>query len=428
MPLILRLYLAVTRVMPGLLSRRVRQAHTQLGCAPDRWPERLGQATQPRPDGPLIWFHAASVGELVSVLDLANDMTKDTGATLLFTTMTQTSAELAARRLPPNAIHQFVPVDTPRAVSGFLDHWRPDMACFVESDLWPRLVMNTRGRDIPMALINARPSSSREKAPKTMGYLMSCFDRGTAQDTVTRDQLLSLNIPARNIATTGDLKSAAAALPHDPVELRALKDEIGDRPFWLAASTHPGEEEQVLDAHRQLLARTPDLLLILIPRHPERSVQIANLLSENDFSACLRSAAQPISPSTQVYLADTLGEMGLFFALAPMAFMGASFSDQGGHNPFEPAQLGTAVLHGPKVKNFENDYKILDQSGAAICVADAPELADTVARLIAAPEALRKMQDTGADLMAERAGIRQAVLDHLRPLLPARAARPRVAP
>lgn len=417
MPLILRIYLSLTRLFPALLSRRARKAHDTLGCAADRLPERLGRPTQRRPQGKLIWLHAASVGELVSVLDLARDLAEQTGAQLLFTTMTQTSARLAAQRLPEGAIHQFIPVDTPDAVRGFLDHWRPDLACFVESDIWPRLVLETHRRAIPLTLINARPSSSRVKAPKTMGYLMSCFTRLTAQDTETGDQLTALGLDPAQIAITGDLKAAATPLDHDPNALTALENRIKARPIWLAASTHPGEEEPILQAHRAALDHRPDLLLILIPRHPERGPELSNQLTQDGFSHCARSAQQPIAQDAQVYLADTLGEMGLFFTLAPLAFMGASFTDQGGHNPFEPAQLGTAILHGPNVRNFQGDYDLLDQSGAAICVRDAADLGKAVIRLIGS-EQLTQMQTTGLRLMSEKAQIRQAVLDHLGPVLP----------
>lgn len=416
-PLLLRAYLAVTRVFPGLLSHPARRAHNRLGCAPDRLGERFGKATQPRPAGKLIWLHAASVGELVSVLDLARDMSAACGARLLFTTMTQTSAQLAAKKLPEGAIHQFIPIDTRDAVNGFLDHWRPDLACFVESDIWPRLVLSCQSRGIPLALINARPSSSREKAPRTMGYLMSCFGRLTAQDTETRDQLQGIGVPADHLVTTGDLKAAAAPLGHDTAAFAALQTMIGGRPTWLAASTHRGEEEKVLAAHRTALETIPNLLLILIPRHPERSAEVRKLLAQNDFTASVRSDQQTITPDTQVYLADTLGEMGLFFRLCPLVFMGASFTNQGGHNPFEPAQLGAAVLHGPNVRNFQGDYAEMDARNAAQQVEDADELAKAIVRLTGS-EQLTAMQKAGQSLMAEKAHIRTAVLDHLRPLLP----------
>ncbi|WP_319824230.1 3-deoxy-D-manno-octulosonic acid transferase [Thalassovita sp.] len=416
-PLLLRAYISATRFFPGLLARPARKVHTRLGCAPDRLAERFGKTTQPRPAGKLIWLHAASVGELLSVLDLAGDIAKATGAHLLFTTMTQTSAQLAARRLPDGAIHQFIPVDTPDAVTRFLDHWRPDMACFVESDIWPRMVLACQTRGVPLALINARPSSSREKAPRTMGYLMSCFARLTAQDKETRDQLLTIGVPPARVAMTGDLKAAAAPLGYDAEAFAGLQTMIGGRPTWLAASTHPGEEEKVLAAHRKAMETVPTLLLILIPRHPERSAEIRNLLTQNGFTASTRSERQTITPDTQVYLADTLGETGLFFRLCQLVFMGASFSNQGGHNPFEPAQLGAAVLHGPNVRNFQGDYAEMDINGAAQQVEDAEELANAVMHLTGSAQ-LTAMQTAGRQLMADKAYIRTAVMNHLRPLLP----------
>lgn len=416
-PLLLRLYLGVTRALPALLTRPARKAHARMGCDPQRFPERLGYAALPRPAGKLIWIHAASVGEMVSALDLATDLQNLTGATILFTTMTQSSAQLAARRLPAGMLHQFIPVDTRTAVSGFLDHWRPDLACFIESDLWPRLIMQTNARTIPLALLNARPSSSRKKAPKTMAYLMSKFATATAQDDETRGQLLDLGMPKERVISTGDMKASAAPLPCEPDDLRVLRAQIGDRPVWLGASTHPGEDEIILAAHRIALTKSPNLLLVLIPRHPERSPALRALSTQQGFALSVRSTGQLISANTQVYLADTLGEMGLFFRAARLAFMGASFSDQGGHNPFEPAQLGAAVLHGPNVKNFAQDYAEMDRLGAAQQVLDAQGLALAVLELSRSPK-LDQMCEAGQSLMAKKAQIRPAVLAHLTDLLP----------
>ncbi|MBA86418.1 3-deoxy-D-manno-octulosonic acid transferase [Thalassobius sp. S69A] len=416
-PMLLRAYLGLTRALPWLLTRPARRAHARLGCDPQRLPERFGAGSLPRPDGKVIWMHAASVGELISALDLAADLQERTQAAILFTTMTQSAAQLAARRLPAGMAHQFVPTDTPAAVARFLDHWRPDLACFIESDLWPRLILQAHARAIPLALLNARPSSSRKKAPKTMGYLMSKFAKATAQDEQTQNQLLALGMPADRVLTTGDMKAAAAPLPFDPAELQALRAKIGDRPVWLAASTHPGEEEIILKAHRAALTNLPDLLLILIPRHPERAPQLSALLSQQGFAQSVRSHDQAIGAQTQVYLADTLGETGLFFRATRLAFMGASFSDQGGHNPFEPAQLGAAVLHGPKVRNFAKDYAQMDSLGAAQQVLNAEELAQTVPELIGSDK-LAQMCAAGQTLMSHKAQIRPAILAHLRDVLP----------
>ncbi|QIZ79860.1 3-deoxy-D-manno-octulosonic acid transferase [Thalassovita gelatinovora] len=383
---LLRLYLGLTALAPFLLTRAARRAHEKQQAAPDRFVERLGRATEARPEGRLIWVHAASVGELLSVLRLADELAADTEARVLFTTTTTTAAQLAAERMPEGAIHQYLPVDTPKAVQGFLNHWAPDLALFVEGDLWPRLILRTKARGIPMALINTRVSKSRARAAKTSAALLGRFDLITAQDAAAAEQLSGLGVAAERLHVPGDLKAALPPPPVDRAALTALQLEIGARPVWIAASTHAGEDAEVLAAHRAALVQRPDLLLILVPRHPERAAEILALPGLAGMAVAQRSKGTAITARTQLYLADSLGEIGLFLSLSPVVFLGGSFGPQGGHNPFEPAHFGAVVLHGPKVVNFADSYAEMAAAGIAHEVADGADLGRAVLQWLSAPD------------------------------------------
>ncbi len=425
-PLLLRAYMMGTALCPFLLRRVARNAHRAQGSSPERWPERLGQATQARPVGRLVWFHAASVGELVSVLELASDLAQtlrtapdSTGCdavTLLFTTTTQTAADTAQRRMPEGAIHQFLPIDSPTAVQRFLDHWRPDLACFVESDLWPRLLARTAARRVPMALINARPSKSRQRFASVSRALLAPFALITAQTPAVARELALLGVASDRILDIGDLKSATPPLPVDPIARQKVTAEIGQRPVWVAASTHKGEETAILAAHRHAMQACRDLLLILIPRHPERGDEVADLITAEGWQYARRSQNQIPDIGTPVYLADTLGETGLFYDLAPLVFLGGSFVAKGGHNPYEPAQKHAAILSGPDIKNFAGAYQRLEQAGAAQLVSDASALGATLANLIGSDE-LSRRQQAAAQLMQNNQQIRHDICAHLSALL-----------
>ena len=418
LPALLRLYLGLTALAPAVLTRMARKAHAAQGAAPERLAERFGQATAPRPDGVLIWVNAASVGEVASALDLATDLARETGGRLLITTTTATGGETVARRLP-QAIHQFQPVDTPAAVRGFLDHWRPDLACFIENDLWPRLMIEADRRGIPMAVLNARASRSRARAPRSVAALLGRAALISTQHGATARQSAGLGLAPAKVLATCDLKSAASPLPANPADLARMQAEIGVRPVWVAASTHPGDEAQVIAAHKIALEHHPDLLLILIPRHPARGDEVARLLDAAALPLARRSAGGGLEAQTQVYLADTLGETGLFYRLAPLVFLGGSFGAEGGHNPYEPAQLGTAVLHGPRVANFAGAYAGLTATGAALSVADGVALGEAVARLTGST-ALDRMRAAAAELAQDREAVRRDLLERLIPLMPPR--------
>src|SRR5215831_11620011 len=349
-----RVYRALTRPLTPLalvyLARRRKRGKEH----PTRLRERRGFPGGARPDAPLLWLHAASVGEATAVLGLIErllDARPD--LEILVTTGTVTSASLLETRLPARARHQFVPADLPSWTARFLDHWRPDMALWVESELWPNLVRATSARGIPMVLLNGR-LSARSYArwrwwPGLIGPVLGAFALCLAQDEEQAERLRQLG--AREVATLGDLKAAASTLPVDPMQLERLRRRIGSRPLWLAASTHPGEEEIAASVHRRLSETHPGLLTIIVPRHPARGDAIATMLAARGLRAAQRRRGEPITGDTDVYLGDTLGELGLFYSLAGIAFIGGSLVPKGGHNPFEAARLGCAVLQGPNIGN-----------------------------------------------------------------------------
>jgi len=421
----LTLYRLATRaalpVVKLFLARRTRRGKED----PARRGERFGIAAKPRPAGPLIWAHAASVGESLSLLPLIDRLlARLPMAEMLVTSGTVTSATLLAQRLPPRAFHHYVPIDHPAAVAGFLDHWRPDLALWVESELWPNLVADTHRRGVPMVLLNAKMSERSMRGwrrfPGMIGQLLGCFDLVLAQDAAQAARLNRLGAWAA--VTVGDLKSSAAPLPADPVELERLQQAIGDRPVWLAAQTHEGEETIVAAAHGILAARHPDLLTLLAPRHPNRADAITGLLTAQGLTVARRSAGDPIEPTTAVYLADTMGEMGLVYRLGGIVLVAGSLlapGTLGGHNPIEPALLGAAILHGPDMVNCAANTAALHVADAALEVSDAASLAATVAALLAKPARRRAMGRAAQAAAEAQSGVVDGVMARLEPLLSA---------
>jgi 3-deoxy-D-manno-octulosonic-acid transferase len=363
------------------LRRRLRDGKED----PLRIDERRGVPGRRRPDGSIVWIHGASVGESLSVLPLVHRLKSlQPDVKFLVTTGTITSAKLMAERLPEGAFHQYIPLDHPDFVASFLDHWRPQAALFVESEFWPNLILAARERVEFMALINGRvsPKSFEEwsRKPHTIHYVLSAFDLILAQDTQNAERLKSLS--GRDVLSFGNLKNAAPPLPAGADVLEKLRKEINGRPVWLAASTHPGEEEAVFSAHRTLKLSFPSLLTILAPRHPERGRAVRELGGSFDLKINLRSAGEPVEHDTDVYLADTLGELGLFYRLSDISFVGGSLTPKGGHNPLEPARLGGAILHGPYTFNFVETYSDMRAPGGAALVRNDRELATAIRRLL----------------------------------------------
>jgi 3-deoxy-D-manno-octulosonic-acid transferase len=395
--LVYRLYVAISALLAPLAFRRISKKLAAQDVPAPRIRERLGRATMPRPDGPLIWFHAASVGESLSVLTLIARLgTLQPDLSFLITSGTATSAKLIAQRLPPRSVHQFAPLDARAPLNRFLTHWHPDGAVFVESELWPQMLIRTKATGIPMVLLNARLSEKSvrtwHKLPATAAFLLGQFDRILTQNRTTADNLVALGADPACVAVGENLKATSAPLPVDPAALEAMQAQIGRRPVWVASSTHAGEEEIVLDAHKLLLASHPDLCLILVPRHPERADTVNALIIQAGLRFAKRSAEAPLAPDSQVYLADTLGETGLWYTLCPLVFLGGSLLPIGGHNPFEVAQAGGAVVSGPHVTNFAETFEALQEAGAVRIVNDSTELALVMKTLLDAPGELDAMR------------------------------------
>jgi len=391
--LLYHLYCGLTFLAAPLVWRTVRNKLKAAEVAGTRQQERLGHASLPRPQGRLIWFHAASVGETLSVISLINRLGRRLpDAEFLITSGTPTSAALIEKRMPPRARHQFPPLDTAGPVRRFLDHWRPDAGIFVESEIWPRLIVEGAARGIPLALLNARLSDKSvkgwKKRPQTAGFILDQFKLFLTQNDKTATNLIDMGAHPGRVRPGTNLKAMSDPLPVDTDSLTAIRSQIADRPVWIASSTHAGEEETVLTAHAELLRHWPDLLLLLIPRHPERRAEVAALVKQAGQTAALRSGGEEITEKTQVYIADTLGETGTWYALCPIVFLGGSLKEIGGHNPFEPAQAGAAVITGPGYFNFAETFAPLIESGGAIEVTSAAQLADAVATWLSDPSAL----------------------------------------
>lgn len=388
-PVPLRLYTGLSSVAGPLLYMRVARKLRAAGTTPERVEERKGYATEARPRGQILWCHAASVGESLSVLPLIQTLgTTYPNLSFLLTSGTATSAQIVADRLPPRTHHQFAPIDTPRAVDRFLQHWRPSAGVFVESELWPNMLGRAHTAGIPLALVNARISDRSAhkwaKARKTAQHLMQHFRVIHCQDQRTVEHLHALGLDQASAGQ--NLKAMSAQQPIDIKEKHRLERLIKARPLWLAASTHPGEDDIMLAAHTRLLRDQPDALLVLVPRHPERARDIEKLIGAAQLTAARRSQGEDPDEDTQVYMADTLGETGLWYALSPITCLCGSFTPVGGHNPFEPAQGGSAILHGPLYANFATVYAAFDKQGAAQEVTNSEDLSAAVRHLLKEPD------------------------------------------
>ena len=412
--LALSAYLIASRLAGPLAGMLLRRRVARGKEDPQRLGERLGIAGLPRPDGKLIWLHGASVGEAMSLLPLVHAMRARTEAQFLVTTGTVTSAQRIAPLLPEGSFHQYVPVDTAGAVGAFLDHWRPDLGIWVESELWPRLVTETAGRGTPIAMLNARLSARSHRgwlrARGMASALFQQFKLIQTQDQETVARLADFGVAGQ---FAGNLKALVVTPAMDSVALAALRQTLGTRPVWLAASTHDGEEIDLLRAQRKL-ANDTGALLILAPRHPDRADAIAAMASSEGLTLARRSAQELPTEDTQVYLADTLGEMDLWHTLAPVTFVGGSLVQRGGHTPFEPIVSRSAVVHGPHVENFAPVYAALRAQNAALLVETADKAGRAVQDLLANPTDREAMAQQAADVHAKLRpdveGIADAVL------------------
>ncbi len=418
----LLLYRAATTLIGPALSLYLAKRRKAGKEDPVRFPERLGVPGLPRPPGFLVWIHGASVGETLSAIPLIERLKADHGVNVLLTSGTVTSAKLAAERLPPGVIHQYVPVDRLAYVRKFLGHWQPNLALWLESEFWPNILTETAKAKTPLILVNGRISDKSlvgwKKIPRFIAAVLGNFDLCLGQSLEEVRRLLLLG--AKRAECVGNIKFAAPPLPADEMELARMQAMIGARPLWLAASTHPGEEIIVGEVHQTLKAQFPDLLTISVPRHPNRLAEVEGVYKNQNLSVAVRSRNETIIPTTDVYIADTMGEMGLFFRLAEIVFMGKSLIPLGGQNPLEPARLGCAIIQGPHVGNFREISAQLLELDAAEAVNDGNGLAAALARHLADP-ALRQDRAQAAKNYAEaEAGVLDRLMLTLAPFLEVR--------
>jgi 3-deoxy-D-manno-octulosonic-acid transferase len=418
LPMTLRFYrrlsAAAVPLAPALIKRRLKQGKED----PARVGERRGMSQGVRPHGPLIWIHGASVGEVLAAAALIEKL-RALNIRILLTSGTVTSAAIVAKRFPADIIHQYVPYDSPRYVARFLDHWKPSLALFIESDLWPNLILSSAARRLPMVLINGRMSHRSfprwRRITTTISALLGRFDVCLAQSQVDADRFAALG--SRNVLITGNLKLDVPAPPADAGKLERLMAVTRGRPIIVAASTHPGEEEILLATHRTLAAFFPSLLSVVVPRHPDRGEAIARTIAASGLQVGLRSREELPTAKTDIYVADTMGELGLFYRLAPIVFMGGSLVPHGGQNPIEAIKLGASVVHGPHTFNFTDVYQALDSAGGARQADNQEALVKQLGQLLADPAARETSLAASTRVVEQLGGALERTLTALEPYL-----------
>ncbi|MEA2889826.1 MAG: 3-deoxy-D-manno-octulosonic-acid transferase [Bradyrhizobium sp.] len=418
LPMTLRLYrtlsFAALPLAPVLIRQRLKQGKEDSA----RINERRGMTSDVRPHGPLVWIHGASVGEVLAAAGLIERL-RALNLRILLTSGTVTSAAVVARRFPPDVIHQYVPYDSPRYVARFLDHWQPSLALFIESDLWPNMILAGAARRLPMVLINGRMSHRSfprwRRISATIGALLGRFEVCLAQSEVDAERFTALG--SRNVVTTGNLKLDVPAPPADTAKLERLMAVTRGRPVIVAASTHAGEEEILLGVHCELARYFPRLLTVIVPRHPNRGEAIAAMIAASGLHASLRSHEELPTATTDIYVADTMGELGLFYRLAPIVFMGGSLVEHGGQNPIEAIKLGAAIVHGPHVFNFTELYDALDAAGGAKHADAQQALVKQIRQWLADPAARQASVEAGGRVVDRLGGALERTLSALEPYL-----------
>ncbi|MDX1948918.1 MAG: 3-deoxy-D-manno-octulosonic acid transferase [Rickettsiales bacterium] len=414
--MLLKLYRFITRYFSFLVRLYLNYRLFKGKEDSERFYERLGYASADRKEGFLIWFHAASVGESVSVVPLISEISKKfPHINILMTTGTLTSSKLMASRLPNNVIHQFIPVDTYDSVHRFLSHWQPNLAIWVESELWPNLIIETKKSNCELLLINGRMSDeSFRKWKNNLEFAEKIISNFSLCLVQTEDDKFKYNdIGSPKTIIAGNLKYEAPTLPSNPEALGNLILQIGNRNIWLCASTHIGEEEIIIEAHKKLQEVYPDILTIIMPRHPKRARDIEKLISNSNLKFATRSKNQKIKPETDIYLADTIGEVGVFYRVANIVFMGGSLITHGGQNPLEAARLGCAIISGKNYFNFQEVYTEMKIKKAVILVKDSEAIFQNVKNLIADYNLQKQAANLAFEYVESKKGILANYLNHI---------------
>lgn len=420
----LRLYRTLTWVAGPLVHLWLRFRRLLGKEDAVRLPERFGHPSIARPPGVLVWCHAASVGEMMSCLHLLRAMrTQRPDVQILLTTGTVASAKLAPQKMPEGVVHQFFPVDLPGAVARFHAHFRPDLVLWMESELWPNHLYACARAGLPFVLLNARMSPRSfarwQRWPSTMRALLSSFLAIYAGSEADAARYQTLHAPNKqsDVYYVGNIKYDAPALPADTGSLSGLSSLLGQRPVWCAASTHPGEEALIAEAHRIVAQTIPDVLTVLAPRHAQRGGEIARLLASRSLQVARRSAYENPGANTAVYLADTMGDLGNLYRLCEVVFVGGSLVARGGHNPIEPARLNCALLIGPHADNFSEICAQFQEAHAIETVHSAAELGAAVVRLLQNHEERAERVQAAGGVVAAQSGATRAILKHLLLLL-----------
>ena len=400
---------------PSYLHRRQAQGKEDL----NRLQERYGRATKERPQGKLVWIHGASVGESLSSLSLIEKLLETRpDLYVLSTSGTLSSARLLEKRLPERAFHQFLPLDAPSWCEAFLNYWKPDLALWMESEIWPNTLLCTHKRGIPLVLLNARLSPKTHKRwqlfPKSFQRILSCFSAVLTQ--TPEQEALFIQAGAKHVQATGNIKFCARPLPWDKTQEEHLLPLLEGRPLWVGASTHPGEEILLAQAHTALKKEFPNLLTILIPRHPDRAREIRQTLTGFGRLA-QRSMGEEITPDTDFYLVDTLGELGLFFHLSELVFLGGSLVPIGGHNLIEPAQLNCALLHGAHMFKQEELMYHFYKGEASVKVKNMENLISEGGRLLRDEKQRQELAQKALDVVHSQSTCTQKIWQNILPFV-----------
>lgn len=421
-----RLYRMITGqsrpILDKILQNRLKQGKEN----PARVQEKRGIPSLVRPKGALFWIHAASIGEAQSTLILIHHLLKARpDAHILVTTGTLTSAKIMVERLPPQAFHQFYPLDHPQWVEEFLNHWQPDLVLWMESELWPNMLLQIKQRTIPAVLVNARMSARSHKTWKYFKPLvkevLEAFSAIFCQTEDDLSRFSTLGVENSHLQVTDNIKYSSAPLDFDKDALSKLSIQTAGRPLWLYASTHDGEEEIACRVHQIIKNILPEILTIIIPRHPVRTEEILEKCAPYNLKISIRGENKSTLPdrNDDVYLANTLGELGLFYRLAPVACIGRSFSKDGGggHNPIEAAQLGCAILHGTHVQNLQEIFDDMDREHAALRLDSESALASTLLDLLQSQEKLDRLQKAGMQFSKSKSGVIDRIMQSILPLI-----------
>lgn len=420
--MLLKIYNTLIRFLyPIAISRYIEKRKKRGKEDIKRFNERVGRPIKPRPEGKLIWMHGASVGESISMLPLIQRLLEVyPNAHVMVTTGTLTSAEIMAKRLPERAFHQYLPIENPVFATRFLKHWKPDIALWFESEFWPAMLSCIKRKNIPLILVNGRISNKSFKRWQQFDFIikeiLECFTLCLGQSDEDEYRLRVLG--AKNTMCLGNLKYAGLPLPIDENKKQEIAEQITGRTVWLVSSTHDDEEFKIARFLKDLQKKVPNLLTFMAPRHPQRGSEIKQRLQkELGLNVALRSANEKITEKTDVYVADTIGELGIWYDLIPLVFIGGSLIPHGGQNFIEPSRSRDAVIVGPHMYNFADAMNRAKKADAVIQVNDVLELMETVENLLTHPDLLEAKRSLAYNWANGEAKVLEGIVEKIKAYL-----------